>query len=102
MQFEVTCSVRNTSRIELLLNRHNARASQPEGTEVDAETWTRLSKIYRSLSDDECRHLRAAAHGDFSGITAATWQKFLELKLVQADAGKAVITPDGRRIAQWG
>ena len=85
----------------MLLNRHKARASQPEGIEVDAETWTRLNKIYRSLSKDEYRQLKAAAHGDFTGITAATLQKFLELKLVQADAGKAVITPDGQRIAQW-
>jgi hypothetical protein len=68
---------------------------------LDAETWARLSKIFRSLSTDECRQLKAAANGDFIGISAATLQKFLELKLVKADSGKAVITPDGQRVAQW-
>jgi len=68
---------------------------------MDTETWTRLSKVHRSLSEDERCQLKAFAHGDSIGISAAALPKFLELNLVQADAGKTVITCDGQRIAQW-
>jgi hypothetical protein len=69
--------------------------------EVDSESWTRLSKIYRSFSGDECRALRALVYATPVPVDDAVVEKFIELKLLRRDGEKIVVTPDGRRVGAW-
>jgi hypothetical protein len=68
---------------------------------VDAKTWARLSKIYRSLSADECRQLKALATGDRFNPNKAIVEKLIKLELVLLDGDYLVVTFDGQGVASW-
>ena len=68
---------------------------------MDADTLTRLSRIYRALSADECRQLKAIAYGDVKVISPGTVEKFIALKLMRRDHERVRITSDGIRVVGW-